>query len=282
MKNYLLTIPGSDGEEIQLKYLIPEKLLFPQPVIISHGFKGFMDWGHFPLVAEKIAERGHLVVMFNYSHNGTCAGYPSDFVRLDLFAGNTYSRELYDLDKVLDEIQHSEMLKSLGIDISGATLIGHSRGGGMAIVKTAEDRRIRKLITWAAIGSAGAFFGQNKELIQQWQQDGVHYTYNARTGQQMPLNYSLYEDALKNADRLDIQKAAVKIEVPWLIIHGADDPTVPVDVAYQLKDANPSAELFIMKGAHHNFGGKHPLDDTADFGQIQLLADTTLEMIEKK
>lgn len=281
MEKHLLTIPGSDGEDIQLKYLIPENILYPHPVVIGHGFKGFMDWGHFPLVAEKIAMKGHVVVMLNYSHNGTSEQSPADFVRLDLFADNTYSKELYDLEKVLDEIQHSDMLKSLGADISGVTLIGHSRGGGMAIVKTAEDNRIRKLITWAAIGSAGSFFGQNKELIQQWQQDGVYYTYNARTGQQMPLNYSLYEDALKNADRLDILKAAAKIEVPWLIIHGSEDPTVSVSVAYQLKEANPSAELFIMKGAHHNFGGKHPLDETADFEQIQLLADKTLEMIEK-
>jgi hypothetical protein len=34
-----------------------------------------------------------------------------------------------------------------------------------------------------------------------------------------------------------------------------------------------------MENAHHNFGGKHPLDDKADMNQIQLLIEKTLEGI---
>lgn len=280
MKIHRLEIPGSDGERIQLKYLIPDKIVYESPVVISHGFKGFMDWGHFPLVGEKIAERGHVVVMFNYSHNGTSSESPSDFVRLDLFAKNTYSRELFDLDKVLDEVEKSEVLQSIGINGKSVTLIGHSRGGGIAITKTAKDARIQKMITWASIGSFGAFFGQNIDMLEQWKTDGVMYTYNARTGQQMPLNYSLYEDVLSHPE-LNIYEAASKINVPWLIIHGEDDPTVPVSVAHHLKSIQPNATLFVMEEAHHNFGGKHPLDDTADFEQINLLAQKTIEFIEK-
>lgn len=281
MKTHKLEIPGSDGENIQLKYLIPDQIISPSPVVISHGFKGFMDWGHFPLVAEKIAAKGYLVIMFNYSHNGTSAESPSDFVRLDLFAKNTYSKELFDLGKVLDEAEQSALLKSLGINGKSVYLIGHSRGGGIAITKTANDHRIQKLITWASIGSFGAFFGQNKDMLEQWKADGVMYTYNARTGQQMPLNYSLYEDVLQHPDQLNIEHSAALVNVPWLILHGEDDPTVPVSVAYHLKAVQPAAELYIMEKAHHNFGGKHPLDDTADFEQIHLLADKTIAFLEK-
>ncbi len=280
MKIHQLEIPGSDGERIQLKYLIPDAIISDTPVIVSHGFKGFMDWGHFPLVGEKIAERGHVVIMFNYSHNGTSSESPSDFVRLDLFAKNTYSRELFDLGKVLDETEQSELLKSSGVNGKSVILVGHSRGGGIAIAKAAEDARIQKLITWASIGSFGAFFGQNKDMLEQWKSEGVMYTYNARTGQQMPLNYSLYEDALLHPE-LNISAAASKINIPWLIIHGEDDPTVPVAVAHHLKSIQPDATLFVMEGAHHNFGGKHPLDESADFEQIELLAEKTIEFIEK-
>lgn len=281
MQTKITTIPGSDGANIVIKYLIPDQLKSIHPVVIAHGFKGFMDWGHFPLIGQKIADAGIAVVMMNFSHNGTSLESPIDFVRLDLFAKNTYSKELYDLGKVLDEVEQSEFLKSYGVDGSSVVLIGHSRGGGMSIIKASEDSRIQKLITWAAIGSVGSFFGRNELLIQEWKLKGVITSYNARTGQEMPLNYTLFEDTLVNVERLDIMKAASKINVPWLIIHGEMDPTVSVSVAYELKEQNSKAELFIMKNAHHNFGGKHPLDETADYEQIHLLADTTINFLRK-
>ena len=37
------------------------------------------------------------------------------------------------------------------IDINNIILIGHSRGGAIAILKASEDARIKKLITWAAV-----------------------------------------------------------------------------------------------------------------------------------
>jgi pimeloyl-ACP methyl ester carboxylesterase len=275
----LLTISGSGGEQILIKYLLPETLKSTIPVVIMHGFKGFMDWGHFPLVAQQIAENGHLVVMFNFSHNGTSASAPSDFVRLDLFSENTYSKELEDIGFVLDEVENSDFLRSQGVDGSQVILIGHSRGGGIAILKAAEDTRIQKLITWAAVGNFGAFFGQNADLLEEWKEKGVVSTYNSRIQQEMPMKYDLYEDVLLSQDKLDVQKAAAKINIPWLIIHGSDDPTIPVDVAYKFHELNPKSDLFVMENAHHNFGGKHPLDENADMNQIQLLIEKTLEGI---
>lgn len=281
MKTLVQSISGSDDADIVFKYFIPEQILYPHPVLIAHGFKGFMDWGHFPDVAQKIANQGFLVVTINFSHNGTSLEHPMDFVRLDLFAKNTYSKELYDLGQVLDELENSSILNQYSVDGSKVSLIGHSRGGGMSIIKAAEDKRVVKLITWAAIGSVGSFFGKNDELIEEWKLKGEIITFNARTGQEMPLKYALYEDTLLNSERLDIMKAATTIQKPWLIIHGEIDPTVPVSVAEELHRKSPSSELYIMPSAHHNFGGKHPLDDQADFEQIELLAQKTIEFLKE-
>ena len=54
----------------------------PRPaVVIVHGFKGFKDWGFFPLVAQRLAAAGHAAVSFNFTGSGVtrhdgrgCAG----------------------------------------------------------------------------------------------------------------------------------------------------------------------------------------------------------------
>lgn len=63
-----------------------KSILNLKPVIIfSHGFKGFKDWGHFPIVAQWFAEKGLAFVRFNFSHNGTTPEQPCDFANLDNF-----------------------------------------------------------------------------------------------------------------------------------------------------------------------------------------------------
>ncbi len=280
MKIEKQVIPGSDQKPILIKYYIPEKTVFSSPILIVHGFKGFMDWGHFPYVAQKIAAKGHLVVMMNISHNGTSPESPTDFVRLDLFAKNTYSRELFDIGKVLDELETSEIVRDNNANGAEVILVGHSRGGAMSIITASEDKRVKKLVTWAAADSAGSFWAKDKDLVREWKEKGVFYIPNARTNQEMPVNYSLYEDSIANAARLDVKQAAGTVRVPWLIIHGSDDPTIPVEAAHGFKVKQPQAEVFIMEHAHHNFGGKHPLDETADFNQINLLAEKTIEFAE--
>ncbi len=43
----------------------------PAPgVLIVHGFKGFKDWGMFPLMAERLAEAGFAACRFNLSGSG--------------------------------------------------------------------------------------------------------------------------------------------------------------------------------------------------------------------
>ena len=46
---------------------------------------------------------------------------------------------------------------------------------------------------------------------------------NARTGQVLPLYPDVLDDIERNADSLDIEAAAGRIAVPWLIIHGTED-----------------------------------------------------------
>ena len=72
------------------------------PVIFMHGFKGYKDWGAFNLVAKEFAKKGFLFIKFNFSFNGTTVEKPCDFSDLEAFGNNNFTRELTDLDRVLD------------------------------------------------------------------------------------------------------------------------------------------------------------------------------------
>jgi pimeloyl-ACP methyl ester carboxylesterase len=131
-------------------------------------------------------------------------------------------------------------------------------GGGISIIKTAEDKRINKLVTMASIANFHNLWP--KEAEAQWKIQGIMYIQNARTGQQMPLKSTLLNDLEAHPARLNIIEKAAAIRRPWLIIHGGEDTSVPVSHAGELKAAQPKAELLIIPKADHTFGSSHPYD----------------------
>ena len=84
------------------------------------------------------------------------------------------------------------------------------------------------------------------------------YIDNMRTNQKMPLYYQLAEDFVTNKAKFDVPAAIKELKIPIQIIHGSDDETLPVIMAHQTKRWNPNAELVIIEGGDHTFGGKHP------------------------
>ncbi|MBK6276516.1 MAG: prolyl oligopeptidase family serine peptidase [Saprospirales bacterium] len=229
-----------------------------KPIIIfCHGFKGFKNWGHFDLIADAFSNAGFVFAKFNFSMNGTTEENPIDFADLDAFGNNNFETELDDLENVINFMEiNSEKYSGNTTEIY---LIGHSRGGGIAILKTFEDKRIKKLCTFASVKDVADFFiNQN---LEKWESDGLIYTLNGRTQQKMPLYYQIYENYIAIKNRLDILKAAANIDVPWLITHGSNDESVPVSFAETLHSQNKKSELFLIKDANHSFGGKHPFTE---------------------
>jgi len=225
-------------------------------VVVCHGFKGFKDWGTFPVWGRRLAEAGFVSVLFNFSYNGVAPEQPTDFTRLDLFAENTFTRELDDLDAILTAVVEGRVPEA-SVDPSGLGLMGHSRGGGTALLQASTDDRIRALATWSAVSTFLDRFPAS--WIRDWQTRGYAEVMNARTGQTMRLNRVLYDDALAHHDRLDVRAAAARVGVPWLLVHAEDDAAVPFAEAEALLAASSGAELFRAQGGH-TFGGRHPFD----------------------
>ncbi len=253
-----LTIPGSREKTIVFDIKFIETNQKKPLVIFCHGFKGFKDWGHFNLMAENIAASGFVVTKFNFSYNGGTETQVIDFPDLEAFGQNNISTELNDLGVFIDAwSQSNQFISDTEVDRSQIILIGHSRGGGVCILKAAEDKRVKKLISLAAIGHVGRLF-QDEDFLQHWKNEGVIYIPNGRTHQEMPMYYQYYEDYIANKERLDIPKAAQNIQIPWLIVHGEEDTTVPVTAAHELHDLSHDSQLFIIPNANHTFGGLHP------------------------
>lgn len=246
----------------------------PKPVaIFIHGFKGFKDWGTFPLTAREFADKDFLFIKLNLSHNGTTPEQPTEFSDLEAFGRNTFSIELDDIGTLLDALFSGDITElNREADLNQVCLIGHSRGGGLAILKAREDQRVKKVVTWAAVADFKNLWRGISE--EEWRKNSVVYLANSRTGQQMPLYYGLYEDYTRHQHRLNIREAAGRLSVPLLVIHGDADETVPVESASGLAGPGKEAALHLVKGGGHTFGGMHPFSGEA-------LPEATAEVVNR-
>ena len=249
----------------------------PKPVVIFlHGFKGFKDWGPFPLMAEHFAKEGFVFLKFNFSHNGTTVEDPLNFVDLEAFANDTHSIQLDDLGIVLDFVQDEPGKE---IDPSKIYLVGHSRGGSVALLKAAEDERIKKVATWAAVADLTSGYSENE--LSEWNKLGIRFLFNSRTKQEMYVYYQYFEDLLQHAERLDVMQAAGRIEQPLLILHGDMDETVPISQAYDIHKWAKNGPQVTLPHANHTFGGCHPWTSKVLPEDLEKACDWTVRFLHK-
>ena len=239
------------GDLIRGDVRIPEGPPPRSAVVVVHGFKGFKDWGFFPYTCERLAAAGHAVVSFNMSHSGVGSDL-QNFTELERFGANTLSLELEEVRSILNEVIAGDLLPRRPDHVG---ILGHSRGGGQAILAAVEEQRVRAVATWAAVSH---FDRWSDETKAEWRAEERIWILNSRTGQQMPLDVGLLEDFEANRDRLDVLAAAARLDRPWLIVHGVDDLTVRSDEARSLARAAPKARLVLVDGAGHTFEARHP------------------------
>lgn len=243
------TIKGSNEKTIFGDATYDDKNTNIGTIIFVHGFKGFKDWGAHNLIADWFAKNGYRYVKFNLSYSGVNAENLNDVTDMEAFADNTISKELFDVDRIVDYVSNT-------YPSSPIYLIGHSRGGGLSIIKAANDSRINKLITWSSIADFSSLW--KKEQEAEWIKTGKIYVENARTKEKMPLNSTLLEDFNKHKEEFSILNAAKRIDIPWLILHGDDDVNVSFSVAQQLAQKQLNAKIQKIEGANHVYGASHP------------------------
>ena len=243
-----LKLAGADGGPLRVDVRGGQEAGGRRPaVLICHGFKGFKDYGFFPRTAERLATAGFLAISFNFSGSGVSDGV--EFDEPERWAHQKPTNDLKDLATVADYAA-AEGNGWIG-------LLGHSRGGGTAVLHAASDARVRSLVTWNGIDQYMNIPGFERE---RWRRDGKLDVVNTRTGQVLTMLTDTLDDLEQHAAALDIVAAAGRISVPWLIAQGSADTTVPPSVAHRLAAASgsPRTDLYIAEGGDHGFGTRHP------------------------
>ena len=224
-------------------------------VILCHGFKGFAHWGFFPYLGQTLADNGLTAIAFDFSGSGIGRDRES-FTEPEAFAGNTLSREQDDLELLVDYAKRRKL-------ITGKFgMFGHSRGGASAILfAAAADSEVGSLVTWAAISYPNRW---SEADVVTWRRQGYADVTNSRTGQVMRLGTAMLEDVeVHGKAKLNILAAAGRIKVPWLIVHGTADETVPSSEAEALHAQSPVSTLRLIEGASHSFDATHPLTEVS-------------------
>ncbi len=226
-------------------------------MIVAHGFKGFMEWGFHPYLAELLAARGFTVLRFNFSGAGMGPG--DDLVTdLEAFRHATVSGDLADLTALLEAVLEGAVAPGL-VDTERIGLLGHSRGGGTSLLLAASPlghARVRSLVTWSAIGRYDRLRPEENAL---WRRRGEIPVLVARTGQVLPVAVEVLDDMGAHRETFDLEAAAARRLAPWLLVHGSDDQRVPVAEGRRLAAAAaPPSELVILEEAGHTLGAQHP------------------------
>ena len=246
------TLPAGEGNAVRGDLRHPrEGGPFPL-VLVCHGFTAHKDWGPFPYIGRALAEARLASAVFNFSHNGMEPPFRR-FTALEKFSRNTIGRELEDVRTLVDAAAGGMFAHVDGARIG---VLGHSRGGGVAIIAAARDARLRAVVGWGTVATFQRFTPHQRAA---WERDG--FLPVTVRGMKTRLRYGIevLRDLDANAAAYDIRRAAGGLRAPLLLVHGEADVSVKLDEARSLEAAACAAgTLVVIPGTGHAFGADHP------------------------
>ncbi|MFC2130232.1 alpha/beta hydrolase family protein [Bacteroidota bacterium] len=232
-------------------------------ILISHGFKGWKDWGFFPYVSERISKAGAIVVCFNFSLNGMKEG--SDLVSdIDKFANNTISQEIEDLNILIKSFRNFTIPEFQELEKywnNNIYLLGHSLGGGISLLASKTNPSIKKIAIWSSVAKFDRYSERQKDI---WRKNGFIEFTNQKTNQMLKMNLSYLEDVDNNRDLFNLSNTIAGLDTAVLLIHGRQDVTVPLKEAEMLikADRNNIITTEIIEKTGHTYGIEHPFQGT--------------------
>jgi len=177
-------------------------------IILGHGLTGNKDRPLLVALAEALSAQCWPCLTISFSGNGDSEGK---------FQESNITKEIGDLQAVLEAVPN---------DVRVA-YIGHSMGGAVGVLTAARDMRIFTLISLAGMTHTAAFV--QREFGEVTPGAGVMWE-----DENFPLSEKFVEDLTHIGDTL---AAAKELLQPWLLIHGSDDDTVPIQDGHDAYEA---------------------------------------------
>ncbi|MEK7348373.1 MAG: alpha/beta fold hydrolase [Candidatus Eisenbacteria bacterium] len=239
---------ASDGGPLRLDFYAPSgDAAGGRGAILCHGFRGYKDWGFLSFLATRLAKEGLPVAAFNFASSGI-TDREGTFGEPERFRAGTYAGDLTDLARVADWME-----ARVGAGGSARLgLAGHSRGGVIAVLHAARDRRVRAVATLGAPARIGVW---PEATWEAWRRGDAAEVYDFRTRQALRLGPDLLHDWEANAARYDTAATLAALAAPVLVVHGARDALVPLAEAEEFAafGRSTATELRIIEGAGHSF-----------------------------
>lgn len=224
-------------------------------LLICHGFTAHKDWGPFPHIGRRLAGLGFVTAVFNFSHNGIGENFRR-FTEAEKFARNTIGKELEDVRALVEAVAAGRLGGGIA-DRARVGIVGHSRGGGVAILAARGDARIGGVAAWSTVSTFHRYTAHQRGI---WEEQGFLPVTIRGARTSLRFDLSVLRDLEANKELYDLRRAVGELRVPLLIVHGTADVSVKVPEAEELfSSGDPSrTELLLLEGAGHAFGATHP------------------------
>jgi dipeptidyl aminopeptidase/acylaminoacyl peptidase len=251
--SFRISNPSGDDIRGDMRYAVGTRTA--PVVVICHGFTAFKDWGPFPYFGKRFAEHGFITVAFNFSHNGIGTN-PRKFTEFEKFSTNTIGKELEDLRAIIDALDKGTLGAGV-VDPGRIAVVGHSRGGAIALLGAGEDRRIRAVAAWATVATVHRYTRHQQET---WERQGYLPVSVRSSKTRLRFGLSVLQDLEANRIRYDLERAMHELHIPVLLVHGKADVSVRPEEPMRLYAASDKSttELVLLDHVGHTFGAKHP------------------------
>ena len=221
-------------------------------VILLHGFKGYKDYGFIPILAHDLCDAGMLVHRFNSSTSGM-TNETETFARTDLFALDTWTRQVDDLVRMVQAVRDGELAGN-GLPIY---LIGHSRGGAAVLLaggRHGDELDLAGVITINAIDQCSRLASAtHSQMLEQ----GYIISPSARTKQDLRINSTWLSEQLEDPEAHDVLLQTSRLRCPACIIHSENDDAVDHRAGVAIAKASKS-ELITLNGGNHVLNMPNP------------------------
>jgi hypothetical protein len=221
-------------------------------IIICHGMPSNKvgDYRMHVRTARQLCKENFVVMRFDFSGHGDSDG---DFKDV------THGQAIDDLNSAINNLEKLNF-----VDKNRIGLVGHSFGGEIALLKAADDPRIKTLVLhaprldWRKVWT--------KDRIAEFRKKGYTDEGSLRLG----LNY------LKDRLKFLTTEYAKNIIIPTFIIHGTKDQIIDYrDSAKFIKKLkSKKKKLLLLKNADHDFSTyastERLIKETAEWLKITL------------